>query len=273
MLKGFARPFTPEGKASPLTPLPWRFAGDLLLIHFRADAAALTSLLPPPLEPSNKPDEAFLWSPHLKTYPVKEGTASLNPARTHYNVAVIGIPCIFEGQRTMLSAFQWCDRDWLVIFSWFIGTCSKLASFEQSGTHPLFSAVGSSQSGGVGTTLNRAVTRNGDRIISMSVTWRERVEMNDLAFYTQHLPLTCIRHIPDCDVSSLGCPLVHDLTQMVMTQTTFGEIWQGDASLRFGESDNEELLPLQPTEVLGGYVLPMAFVVEGVKVIYDYLKL
>ena len=97
--------------------------------------------------------------------------------------------------------------------------------------------------------------------------------MNDLGFYTQHLPLTCIRHIPDCDVSALGRPLVHDLTQMVMTQTTFGDIWRGKASLRFGESDNEELLPLQPTEVLGGYILPMAFVLEGVKVIYDYLQL
>src|SRR5438094_2332 len=129
MLKGFTRPFTSGGRASSVPPLPWRFASDLLLIHFRADPDALTSLLPAPLEPSNTPDEAFLWSPSLKTYPAEGEVIGLNPSRTHYNVAVIGIPCKFQGQPTMLSAYQWSDRDWLVIFSWFIGTCSKLASF------------------------------------------------------------------------------------------------------------------------------------------------
>jgi hypothetical protein len=156
--------------------------------------------------------------------------------------------------------------------SWFLGACSKLASIDQSGTHPLFSAVGSPQTSGAGTTLKRTVTRHGDGIISMSMTMRERVQVSDLGFYTRNLPLTCERHFPNLDIAAQGRPLVHDLTQMIMSNIVFGEAWRGDATLRFGASDNEELLPLQPTEVLGGYLLPMAFLLEGIKVIYNYLQ-
>lgn len=69
MTKGFSRPFSPQGSTSLVPELPWKFAGDLLLIHFRTDKAALNALLPAPLEPSEKQGEAFFWSPNLRCYP------------------------------------------------------------------------------------------------------------------------------------------------------------------------------------------------------------
>jgi len=268
---GFTRPFSPTGRAAAVPAFPWKFAGDLLLIHFKADPAGLSAFLPEPLTPADYPDEAFLWSPHLRCYPAGLDVSTLNPARTHYNVAVVGIPCRFNGEPTMYSAFQWCDRDWLVILSWFLGSCSKQAQIEQSGTHPLLGAVNSHQTGALGTTLRRSVTRHGDRIIDMSIAPDREIQMDELGFYTRNLPLTCERHIPDLNVPPLGRPALHDLTQMVMQDTTFGQPLAGAASLSFGESDNEELLSIQPTEVLGGYWLPMAFNLMGIKVIHDYL--
>ncbi len=269
---GFTRPFSPEGRAAAVPAFPWKFAGDLLLIHFKADPDALTGFLPEPLTPSEQPDEAFLWSPHLRCYPVGMDPATLNPARTHYNVAVVGIPCKFKGEPTMYSAFQWCDRDWLVILSWFLGSCSKQAQIEQSGTHPMLSAVQSPQSGGVGTTYRRSVTRHGDRIIDMSFTPDREIAMGELEFYTRNLPLTCERHIPDLNVPPLGQPALHDLTQMVMQDSSFGQPLSGAASLVFGDSDNEELLSIQPTQVSGGYWLPMGFNLLGITTIHDYLQ-
>ncbi len=271
-MAGFTRPFTPQGRASAVPAFPWKFAGDLLLIHFKADPDALSALLPEPLTPSDPPDEAFLWSPHLRCYPAATDPATLNPARTHYNVAVLGIPCMFQGARTMYSAFQWCDRDWLVILSWLLGSCSKLADIEQSGTHPLLAAVDSPQTGDLGTTLRRTVTRFSDRIMEMSFTPSRTIELADLAFYTRNLPLTSERHVPDLEVPPTGRPALHDLSQMVMADTSFGQPWAGPATLTFGDSDNEELLPLQPTEVLGGYWLPMGFNLLGIKVIHNYLE-
>lgn len=268
VLAGYTRPFTPLGDAASVPALPWQFAGDLLLFHFRADAGALTALLPEPLEPGPRPDEAFLWSPRLCCHPVGTHPGKLHPARTFYNVAVVGIPCRAWGERRMFSAFQWSDRDWLVILSWFLGSCSKLAVVEETGLHPLLAGTGS----GGEAAIARTVSRHGEQIIRMEFAPEREVELDDLSFYLENLPLICMRHIPDCQVPPLGHPLLHDLTEMVMTDTRFGQAVQGRAALRFCAADNEELLPLQPKEVLGGYRLPLGFALQGVRTVYDYLK-
>jgi hypothetical protein len=46
---------------------------------------------------------------------------------------------------------------------------------------------------------------------------------------------------------------------------------RGSAELEFFDADNEELLPIRPSRVLGGYWLPMSFMLEGVRVVHDYL--
>jgi len=272
MTNGFTRPFSPTGAASIVPALPWRFGGDLYIIHFRTRAESLASYLPRPLEPSNTPDEAFVWTTDFAVYPHEDGAEqTMNPFRTNYNVCVIGIPCKLHGENTMLSAFQWCDRDWLVVTSWFLGSCSKLADIEQSGIHPLISAQGSPQTGDMGTRINRTVSRNGERIVTMSVTPREFIKMEDLSFYTGNLPLTSERHFPDVHYPKKGKPEIHDLAQMLSTGMQTGEIRKGDASLEFHPADNEELLPIQPTEVLGGYIMPFSWLLQGIKIVHNYL--
>ena len=251
---------------------PWSFAGDLYVVHFKADPGALNDLLPSPLTPADKQGEAFLWSVNFAVYPDEEGAeARINPAQSQYNVVVIGVPCKLNGENTMLSAFQWCDRDWLVVMSWFLGACSKLAEIDETKTHPLLGVTGSPQTGAIGTHISRWASRNGQRIVSFSIEPSAVIDIEDMAFYTNNLPLTCERHFPDVHYPPKGQPDVHDLSQMVMEGVQFGEIREGPATLQFGEDENEELLPLQPTEVLGGYVLPMGFKLMGIKVIHDYL--
>lgn len=268
-MAGYTRPFSPLGAATAVPALPWRFAGDLLLIHFRADPAALAALLPEPLVPGPRPDEAFLWSPRLACHPVEVEPGALHPARTHYNVAVVGVPCLAWGERRMFSAFQWSDRDWLVILSWFLGSCSKLAVIEESAVHPLLPGA-DGEDGGM--QIARTVSRNGEQIMRMEFAPQAPVALDELSFYTEHLPLICLRHVPDCHVPPLGRPLVHDLTEMVMTEARFGQAQRGRATLRFRAADNEEMLPLQPREVLGGYRLPMGFALQGVRILHNYLQ-
>ena len=79
-----------------------------------------------------------------------------------------------------------------------------------------------------------------------------------------------MRHVPDCHVPPLGKPLVHDLTQMVMSGLQQGETLTGEGSLEFCAADNEELMPLAPREVLGAYWMPMGFKLEGVRIVHQY---
>ncbi|MDR2872801.1 MAG: acetoacetate decarboxylase family protein, partial [Xanthomonadaceae bacterium] len=155
MTKGFTRPFTPSGNASIVHPLPWKFAGDLLLIHWRCDPEALAKYLPVPLEPLDDSGEVYLWSPKLTCHPVDMDPAEMDPSQTGYNVCVIGIPAKLNGKPTMFSAFQWCDRDWLIVLSWFIGATSKGGDFSETSRHPLIEKLGSPLRGGIGNPIHR----------------------------------------------------------------------------------------------------------------------
>lgn len=270
MTQGFTRPFSPTGKAPINAPLPWKFAGDLLLFHFRSDPKALAQYLPAPLEPLDDSGEAFLWSPQLTCHPVDTDPETMDPAQTGYNVCVIGIPALLDGKPTMFSAFQWCDKDWLIVLSWSIGATSKGGDFHTTSRHPLIDGLGSPLSGKLGGEMHRTVSRFGDRVVDMRMRPEREIAIGDLSFFTSLLPLTGMRHMPDITIPPTGKPVVHDLVQQIMRDSSFGTILAGKADLRFGDGPNEELLPIQPIETLGGYILPMSMILDGIKVVHDY---
>jgi hypothetical protein len=73
------------------------------------------------------------------------------------------------------------------------------------------------------------------------------------------------------DIRAGGRPIVHDLIKEHHDSTVVGPIWRGRATLSFGDAENEELLPLQPTETIAGYHLRFGYRVTGVEVVHDYL--
>ena len=68
---------------------------------------------------------------------------------------------------------------------------------------------------------------------------------------------------------SSGCPLAA-LRTALRHAWFVGNILAGSATLKFFDVANEELMPIAPREVLGGYSLPMANVLEGIRVVHDY---
>jgi len=271
LTNGFTRPFSPEGRASTMAPFPWKFAMDLLLVHFRCDPAALAAYLPAPLTPLDDSGEAFIWSPRISCHPVSIDPETLDPAQTGYNVCVIGLPAMLDGKPTLFSAFQWCDKDWLVVLSWFIGATSKGAEFHETSRHPLMERQGSPNSGRLGGEIHRSVSRFGKLVADIKVRPEREIALEELAFFTDKLPLTGMRHFPDVAIPPTGRPVLHDLVQQIMSDNSFGIPVAGRAELSFGAGPNEELLPLAPKEVLGGYVLPLTNLLHGVKVVHDYL--
>ena len=54
-LGGYTAPRSPEGRASLVPPPPWHYVGDMLVIEYWADPAAVAELLPGPIEPHPDP--------------------------------------------------------------------------------------------------------------------------------------------------------------------------------------------------------------------------
>jgi acetoacetate decarboxylase len=66
--------------------------------------------------------------------------------------------------------------------------------------------------------------------------------------------------------------MIHDLTQMLLEDGSAKNFMRGPAALEFNAlADNEELGPMQPTEVLGGYRWQTSWVMPGIKIVHDYL--
>ena len=61
--------------------------------------------------------------------------------------------------------------------------------------------------------------------------------------------------------------------EMLLEDGNAQNFMRGPAKLDFNAfADNEELGPLQPTEVLGGFRWQTSWVMPGIKTVYDYLK-
>lgn len=274
MLEGFTRPFSPKGNASALAPLPWKFAADQVMVHFKANPDVLNSYLPAPIAPNPaRQGEAFLWTPNLKCEPVEKSTNpnTPNPASTQYNVCVIAIPGLFKGKPVLISAFQWCDKDWLIILSWMIGTCAKQAEFRDNGVHPLYAHVNSKQTGEIGTEFVRSISRNGQELIRLAYTPETSITAKDMTFFTDTFPLLSERHIPDFQIPPVGRPLVHDVTKILLENSNATNFVKGPGLLEFNETaDNEELGPLQPETILGCFRWQTSWIMTGVEVVHTY---
>jgi hypothetical protein len=52
--QGFSVPLTPQGKSPLVSPPPWHYSSDCLVVEYWADPAAIAALLPPGVTPDQK---------------------------------------------------------------------------------------------------------------------------------------------------------------------------------------------------------------------------
>ena len=66
-----------------------------------------------------------------------------------------------------------------------------------------------------------------------------------------------------------GRPLAHDLVFEHHESAIIGAVWRGQATLELPANENEELLPIQPVEALGGYLTHFGYRATGVELADD----
>ncbi len=267
-LKGFTRPFSPGGTASLAGPVPYDAAMTGLMVHFRADPAAVDALIPWPLEPYAARHGECFWAyiDHLMA-PSDPITNTWHPDRQRMNEVLLGVACQLNGKPGIYYAYAWTDRDWSLLTEWMFGWCGKIGKLSlthMQSEHPRWKGPAA------GARYVATVERYG-RVATAEVILEEQVGPEALPL-DELLFGYGMRHIPNVDIRANGRPLAHDLVFEHHENTVVGEIWRGPATLEFMANENEELLPIQPVEVLGGYLTHFGYRATGVEVAYDYLK-
>jgi acetoacetate decarboxylase len=243
-LKGYSIPLSPEGKASLVTPTPHHYGGQFIFVDYRADVKEVARFLPAPLEPEPT-GRAFVIVNELFSIP--EDNPDLiytNPERTHYTEGVVAVRCSYRGTPGSYITAIWVSKDWSMAFGQFFGWPKKIADIHLTRVPPLHPTL---KPLGVGSRVRGIVAREGYRLVDVSLNLRRQEEDSAAPSFGW---LYSVRYFPEMGPT---VPAVKQLIRNRVQNPRAINVFSGDAEFSFGESDNEELLPLNPVEIIKGY--------------------
>lgn len=271
-LRGYSVPFSPHGTAQIVGGLPWDFGVDILSIQYRTDPDEIRKLLPEPLELSREePDVAYVWFGDWQgLWHGNSDMLGVNPERTQYTECLMGVRCSHNGVEGHRVVYIWVDKDFSLTRGWFMGFPKKMGTVHMGTRNRFLHALNPSmQACGKGSRYAAYAERAGERLVTGRIEVEAQITPDDLPkpFGTD---LFHTLHFPSADVNDHSKPLLHQLVQTVSSGTRFGELWRGKGELEFHPSIFEEHTAIAPKEILGAYIIPVGFRIEGTRLIHDY---
>ena len=124
-LQGFSVPLSPEGRTS-LTPAPpWHYAGDLLVVDFDAEPAAVAAVLPPRLDPDPRAPGGCVAFFVAWQYASEGGEEFVDPARSQYNEFILLVNALYNGRPVHTCPYIYVDSDVAMARGWIQGWPKK----------------------------------------------------------------------------------------------------------------------------------------------------
>ena len=243
-LKGYSIPLTPEGKASLVTSTPHHYGGQFIFVDYRADVDQVARFLPPPLQPEPT-GRAYVIVNEL--FCVPDDNPDLiytNPERTRYTEGLVAVRCSYDGVEGSYITAIWVSRDWSMIFGQFFGWPKKIADINLTRIPPLHPTL---KPIGIGSHVRGIVSRESHRLLDIKLKLRKKEENTAAPAFGW---LYSVRFFPEMGPT---VPAVKQLIRNRVQNPRAINVYSGDADFEFGASDNEELLPLKPVEILKGY--------------------
>jgi hypothetical protein len=222
-LRGFSVPLSPEGRAS-LTPTPpWFYAGDLLVIDFAADPAAVKAVLPPHLETDpNDPGGCVAFFVAWQ-YASESGDEYLDPARSQYNEFILLVNALYRGKAVSTCPYIYVDSDVAMARGWIQGWPKKRGEVHTTRAHPLASkAAPRIEPGG---RFGGSLSANGRRLAETVV---ELEKVSDDPVYFGKRPVVNLRYFPQLAGGGKAKPAVCELVRSILSGAQRTEVWQGE---------------------------------------------
>lgn len=257
-LQGWSLPLSPGGSAALVPPPPWHFSGEALGIDFHCDPAAAAAVLPDHLEPVGDGSASFVfcdWSSSAHQDP----RVMADPARGQYKEAYVAVHARLDGKTVARVPYIWVDNDLSFARGHIQGFPKKL------GDIAITRAVEIGRGGPrleTGARFTGHVASLGVRLAHGTVTLEAPAEEGFVP-KAMRLPVWHTRLMPDL---AGGEPLVLDLARNIVTDFAVAKVWTGSADLELFESAFEELAPLRPVDVVGGFRCAVAFSITGAEI-------
>ncbi|MDB1088328.1 enduracididine biosynthesis enzyme MppR [Streptomyces sp. ACA25] len=256
---GYSLPLSPSGGASMITPPPWHFSGEVVMVEYRADPAAAAAFLPQGL--SAGPDPGAAAAVFAEWQWCSESGAELDdPARNGFAEFLILLGCSHNGRPMARSPFVWVDQAVPMVRGWVQGMPKQFGSIHQS--RPV--------------TVGRAGPRlaPGGRFAgNLSVFGRRaaeaRVELTtttDTPPTLHDVPLAHTLSFPDWTGSG---DRTDRLVASRVGDVEFSEIWKGTAELDLFDVLGPDFASLAPVETGDGYVFSYAETLHGGYSLHD----
>lgn len=263
-LRGFSVPLSPQGRAGVTPAPPWFYAGNLLVIDYEADPAAVAEVLPPGL--AADPEDpggcvAFFvdWQ-----YASTAGDEPVDPVRSQYHEFLLLVNAVYDGDRVQTCPYIYVDRDVSMARGWIQGWPKKIGEVHTTRAFPLASPAAPQVA--AGGRFGASLSANGRRLAEATVTL-EQVSTDPV--FLGRRPVVNVRHFPRLSAGQHDKPAVHELVRSRLSGATRTEIWEGEATLAYHPAPEQELDALAPVRVRRGYRYSSAFQVDDLDVLQD----
>ncbi|MFF5212000.1 enduracididine biosynthesis enzyme MppR [Streptosporangium sp. NPDC000396] len=251
---GYSLPLSPSGNSSMITPPPWHFSGEVVMVDYRVDPAAALRFLPPGLELGPDPGAAAAVFAEWQ-WCSDSGAELEDPVRCRFSEFLILLACTYRGEPMARCPYAWVDQAVPLMRGWIQGMP------KQHGSVHLTRPVRVGRAGprlGPGGRFTGSVAVHDRRLAEAGVVVRERSEPPAL----HRVPLVHNRFFPGWDPAE---PPMNQLVASEVTGVEFGEVWAGSGEVRFlsGVDIDPDLALLAPVEVGSGYVFSYAETLLG----------
>jgi hypothetical protein len=265
MLHGFSVPLTPQGKSPLVSPPPWHYSSDCLVVEYWADPAAVAALLPPGVTPDEKSaGRAFIW--FLDWQFTGSNDEVTDPARYQYREAFVLVEAIFERMPINDCPYIFVDNDAAIARGWAQGFPKKYGSIYQTRTLSAPSAAAAPLA--KGSRFGASVATHGERMATARVQLEEKVADPAKVF---NRPTVMRRYFPQLQAANQKKPPVDELTMSLTDDLAIVDVWAGSAELSIPEVRGEDMNSLAPKRIGRGYRLGMAYSVTDLRILKNYV--
>jgi acetoacetate decarboxylase len=263
MLKGYSLPLSPAGKSSLVPNPPWHYVGNLIVIEYWADPAAVAAFLPPGLEPAEDPGRCALFFADWQSSS-DDGNELLDPVRSQYHECFVLTSAALDGMAVTNCPLIYVDQDIALVRGLIQGWPKQLGSVYLTRAFGLPSkAAGILGPGGkFAGTLAVKDRRLVDAVVTID---KEAASAPSLGV----TPIINLRHFPRLTAGQHDRPAVHELVRSKLDNISLSQVWEGNAAVKFYESPSQELHLLAPVRVGKGYVYSMALSIGDLTVLKD----